>query len=286
MRDFFFHAPNDVKGVLSLLDEHGEDARVMAGGTAMMLIMKQSLLDANHVVSLQNVQGLNYINRENGSLRIGALTKHRDVETSSEIKKSNPLLAEVYSRIATIRIRNVATVGGGLAHSDPAQDPQPTLLALGATVKVASTSEEREIPLSEFLLDYYETALQPGEVITELVVPDPPKGSEGVYIKYLPRTADDYPTVGVVAIGLVVDGICQDVRLGLGALASTAIRATTVEDFLKGKEVSAQNVRQAAEAVAEIVDPLTDPRGSADYKRDMAVVFARRALERALGITQ
>ena len=214
MRDFFFHAPNDVKGVLSLLDEHGEDARVMAGGTAMMLIMKQSLLDANHVVSLQNVQGLNYVNRENGSLRIGALTKHRDVETSSEVKKSNPLLAEVYSRIATIRIRNVATVGGGLAHSAPAQDPQPTLLALGASVKVASTSEEREIPLSEFLLDYYETALQPGEVITELVVPDPPKGSEGVYIKYLPRTADDYPTVGVVAIGLVVDGICQDVRLG------------------------------------------------------------------------
>ena len=286
MRDFFFHAPNDVKGVLSLLDEHGEDARVMAGGTAMMLKMKQSLLDANHVVSLQNVQGLNYVNRENGSLRIGALTKHRDVETSSEVKKSNPLLADVFSRIATILIRNVATVGGGLAHSAPAQDPQPTLLALGASVKVASTSEEREIPLSEFLLDYYETALQPGEVITELVVPDPPKGSEGVYIKYLPRTADDYPTVGVVAIGLVVDGICQDVRLGLGAVAATAIRATTVEDFLKGKEVSAQNVRQAAEAVAEIVDPLTDPRGSADYKRDMAVVFARRALEQALGVTQ
>jgi carbon-monoxide dehydrogenase medium subunit len=284
MRDFFFHAPGSLKESLSLLDEHGDDARLMSGGTAMMLIMKQSLLEANHVVSLHRVPGLDYINRDNGMLRIGALTKHRSVETSSDVKAANPLLAEVYSRIATIRIRNVGTVGGGLAHSDPAQDPQPALLALGASVKITSGKGEREVALSDFLVDYYETALEPGEVITELIVPDAPDGAKGVYIKYLPRTADDYPTVGVAAIGVVKEGVCEDVRLGLGALAPTALRATSVEDALKGNQVNAQVVRQAAEAVAELVDPLDDPRGSAEYKRDMSVVFARRALEQALGL--
>lgn len=284
MRDFFFHAPDNLKEALSLLNEHGDDARLMAGGTAMMLMMKQSLLEANHVVSLHRVPGLSYINRDNGTLRIGALTKHRDVETSAEVKAANPLLAEVYSRIATVRIRNVGTVGGGLAHSDPAQDPQPALLALGASVKIASAQGEREVALSDFLVDYYETALEPGEVITELIVPNAPDGAKGVYIKYLPRTADDYPTVGVAAIGVVNGGVCQDVRLGLGALAPTALRATSVEDALKGQQVSAQSVRQAAEAVASLVDPLDDPRGSAGYKRDMSVVFARRALEQALGL--
>ena len=284
MRDFFFHAPDKLQEALSLLNEHGDDARLMAGGTAMMLMMKQSLLEANHVVSLHRVPGLEYVNRDNGTLRIGALTKHRDVETSAEVKAANPLLAEVYSRIATVRIRNVATVGGGLAHSDPAQDPQPALLALGASVKIASANGEREVPMSDFLVDYYETALEPGEVITELIVPNAPDGAKGVYIKYLPRTADDYPTVGVAAIGVVNGGVCQDVRLGLGALAPTALRATSVEEALKGKQVSAQSVRQAAEAVAGLVDPLDDPRGSAEYKRDMSVVFTRRALEQVLGL--
>jgi carbon-monoxide dehydrogenase medium subunit len=285
MRDFFFHAPDNLQEALSLLNEHGDDARLMAGGTAMMLMMKQSLLEANHVVSLHKVPGLAYINRDNGTLRIGALTKHRDVETSAEVKATNPLLAEVYSRIATVRIRNVGTVGGGLAHSDPAQDPQPALLALGARVKITSAKGEREVALSDFLVDYYETALEPGEVITELIVPNAPDGAKGVYIKYLPRTADDYPTVGVAAIGVVNGGVCQDVRLGLGALAPTALRATSVEDALKGQQVTAQSVRQAAEAVADLVDPLDDPRGSAEYKRDMSVVFARRALEQALGLS-
>ena len=285
MRDFFFHAHDNLQEALSLLNEHGDDARLMAGGTAMMLMMKQSLLEANHVVSLHKVPGLAYINRDNGTLRIGALTKHRDVETSAEVKAANPLLAEVYSRIATVRIRNVGTVGGGLAHSDPAQDPQPALLALGASVKITSAKGEREVALSDFLVDYYETALEPGEVITELIVPNAPDGAKGVYIKYLPRTADDYPTVGVAAIGVVNGGVCQDVRLGLGALAPTALRATSVEDALKGQQVTAQSVRQAAEAVADLVDPLDDPRGSAEYKRDMAVVFARRALEQALGLS-
>jgi carbon-monoxide dehydrogenase medium subunit len=285
MRDFFFHAPDNLQEALSLLNEHGDDARLMAGGTAMMLMMKQSLLEANHVVSLHRVPGLAYINRDKGMLHIGALTKHRDVEASAEVKTTNPLLSEVYSRIATIRIRNVGTVGGGLAHSDPAQDPQPALLALDASVKITSAKGEREVALSDFLVDYYETALEPGEVITELIVPNAPDGAKGVYIKYLPRTADDYPTVGVAAIGVVNGGVCQDVRLGLGALAPTALRATSVEEALKGQQVTAQSVRQAAETVADLVDPLDDPRGSAEYKRDMSVVFARRALEQALGLS-
>jgi carbon-monoxide dehydrogenase medium subunit len=202
---------------------------------------------------------------------------------SDVVKQHAPLLADVYHHVATVRIRNVATVGGGLAHADPAQDPPPGLIALDAKVKLQSKSGgERILPINELFTDYYETAIQPGELLTEVIVPALPAGAKATYIKFLPRTADDYATVAVAARAQVENGTVRNLRVALGAAAPTPVHATAVQDALEGQQATAENIRQAAAAVADIVDPLEDFRGSSDYKRDMAVVFTRRALERVL----
>jgi carbon-monoxide dehydrogenase medium subunit len=285
MQDFFFHAPETLEEVFSLFQEYGENARPIAGGTALVVMMKQSLVQADHLVSLQRVNDLRSIVAGDGDLHIGALVTHREVEISELVRERVPLVADVYSRVATVRIRNVATVGGGLAHADPSQDPPPGLIASDARVRLLSSQGERVIPVEELFRDYYESSIQVGEVLTELIIPLPSSRRRTVYLKYLPRTADDYPTVGVAATAQVEDGLCKEIRVALGAVAPTPIRAKVVEEVLEGREATPQMIRLAAESVADQVDPLTDIRGSAEYKRDMAVVFTRRALEAILKVT-
>jgi aerobic carbon-monoxide dehydrogenase medium subunit len=282
MRDFYFHAPTSLGEALQLLEEHQDNGRPMAGGTALVVLMKQSLLEADHLISLARVPGLAGIRLEPDGLHIGALTLHRDVETSDLVKQHVPLLAEVYRHVATVRIRNVATVGGGIAHADPAQDPPPGLIVLDASVKLQSVNGERIIPITEVFQDYYETSIEPGELLTEIIVPTTTNGARTTYLKFLPRTADDYATVAVAARSEVQDGTVRNLRVALGAAGPTPVHATAVEQALEGRSISPDAIRRAAEAVADQVDPLDDFRGSADYKRDMAVVFTRRALERVL----
>jgi aerobic carbon-monoxide dehydrogenase medium subunit len=282
MRDFYFYSPQTFDEALTLLDEHQDDGRAMAGGTALIVLMKQSLLDADHLVSLARVPGLSSIRAEADGLHIGALTRHREVETSSLVREHAPLVSEVYRNVATVRIRNVATVGGGIAHADPAQDPPPGLIALDARVRLVSKSGERTLPINEFFQDYYETAIQPGELLTEVIVPPVAAGARTVYLKFLPRTADDYATVAVAAKAQLENGIVRKLRVALGAAGPTPVHATNVEQALEGQQATPENIRRAAETVADQVDPLDDFRGSSEYKRDMAVVFTRRALERVL----
>jgi carbon-monoxide dehydrogenase medium subunit len=282
MRDFYFHAPSTLEEALTLLDEHQDDGRPMAGGTALVVLMKQSLVDADHIISLGRVPGLSGIRQETDGLHIGGLTRHREVETSPLVKQHAPLLADVYSHVATVRIRNVATVGGGIAHADPAQDPPPGLIALNASIKLVSKNGERTLPITDVFQDYYETAIQPGELLTEVIIPALPASAKTAYLKFLPRTADDYATVAVAARGEVQDGVVRNLRVALAAAASTPVHATAVEQALEGQQATPDNIRRAAQAVADQVDPLDDFRGSPDYKRDMAVVFTRRALERIL----
>jgi carbon-monoxide dehydrogenase medium subunit len=285
VRDFQFHTPSSLDEAFGLLAQHGDDARPMAGGTALVVLMKQSLVDAEHIVSLERIPGLDGIRVEGDELRIGGLVRHNDVERSPAVRGFAPLLSEVYRRVATVRIRNMATVGGGLAHADPAQDPQPGYITLDARVRLASRDGQREVPVAELATDYYETVIRPGELITEVIVPRPAPGAKFVYLKFLPRTEDDYATVAVAARAEADGGVCRNLRVALGAAGPTAVHATAVEQALEGKEITAANVRGAAEAVADQVDPLEDFRGSSSYKRDMAVVFTRRALERVLGLT-
>jgi carbon-monoxide dehydrogenase medium subunit len=282
MRDFAVHTPTTLAEALTLLETHGEAARPMAGGTALVNFLKQGLLTTEHLVSLERVPGLSEIRLESDGIHIGALVRHREVEISPIVRQHAPLLAEVYRRVATVRIRNMATVGGGLAHADPAQDPPLGLIVLEAHVRLVSSTGERRITVRELFADYYETVIQPAEILTEVIVPLQPLSARAAYLKFLPRTEDDYATVAVAALAELDDGACREVRVALGAAGPTPIRATAAEQLLNGQRISPDLIRRAAEAVAEQVDPLSDFRGPADYKRDMAVVFTRRALERVL----
>lgn len=284
MTPFEYRTPRTLKEVHQELKEFGPDAKLIAGGTALVIMMKQRLVRPSCVISLRLVRGLSGIGVKDGGLRIGGLTTHREVETSSVVRRQVPLLAETYRHVATIRVRNMATVGGGLAHADPNQDPPPTLTALGATLKASSANGSRTIPLDGFFTDYYETVLKPDEIITEIFVPRLPLNSGSAFLKFLPRTADDYATVSAAAV-VTLDRarkIFTDVRIALGSVGTTPIRAREAEAVLRGQPVKAEALREAAEKAKQIVDPVSDFRGSAAYKKEMAGVFVRRALEAAL----
>ena len=298
MIDFEYHSPVSLEETFDLLDRHGEDARVMAGGTALVLQMKHRFSRPGHVISLRRVTGLDSIILDGGgigaaagyeqdcapgSVRVGALCTQRRIETDPIIVETLPLVAETFSRVATPRIRNMGTIGGGLVHGDPNQDPPPALIALGASVTMSSSKGERVLPVEELFIDYYETDVRPGEVLTSVSIPPAPPGSGSCYIKFLPRTADDYATVSVAAlVEPSEDNMCRSIRIVLGSVGVTPVRAVAAESMLQGQELTDSNIRACAGAVREAVDPLEDFRGSPEYKTDMAEVFTRRAIERAL----
>jgi carbon-monoxide dehydrogenase medium subunit len=284
MIPFEYRTPKSLKEVHATLKEFGSDAKLIAGGTSLVIMMRQRLVRPNCLVSLRSVRGLNSIEIHDGGTRVGGLATHREVESSSLLRRRLPLLAETYHHVATIRIRNMATVGGGLAHADPNQDPPPTLIALGATVKATSADGSRVIPMDEFFTDYYETVLKPDEIVTEVFIPKMAPNSAGAYLKFLPRTADDYATVSAAAV-LTLDKTrktISDVRIALGSVGVTPIRATAAEAILRGQPLKAEAFAEAGEKAKEAVDPVSDFRGSAAYKKEMAGVFVRRALEKAL----
>jgi carbon-monoxide dehydrogenase medium subunit len=213
------------------------------------------------------------------------LVTHREAEVSPLVGERARVLAETLRHVATIRIRNVGTLGGNLAHADPNQDPPATLIALGAAVELAGRQGTRSVPVDEFFTDYYETALQPGEVVTAIHVPGMAPRSVAAFSKFLPRTADDYATVSAAVVVTPDESgqRCQEVRIGLGSAGSTPLRARQAEDALRGQALTDDNLRAAAAVAKTEVDPISDIRGSAEYKRDMAEVWVRRTLERALG---
>jgi carbon-monoxide dehydrogenase medium subunit len=280
---FDYRAPDSLDEVFSLLSEHGDDARLLAGGTALVILMKQRLVRPAVLVGLSRVAALRGVEADNGGLRLGALTTHREAETSSLVRERSPLLADTLRHVATVRIRNVGTLGGNLAHADPSQDPPPTLIALNASAVLAGAGGEREVPLESFFSDYYETELRPGELVKAIRVPAAPAGSRTAFTKFLPRTADDYATVSV-AVVLTPDQSgqrCQEARVALGSVGPTPVRARAVEAALQGQPLTEDTFRAAAAEVRAEVDPISDIRGSADYKRDMAEVWVRRTLLRA-----
>jgi aerobic carbon-monoxide dehydrogenase medium subunit len=284
VNSFDYHAPSSLQETFELLNTYGEDAHLMAGGTALVLLLQQGLVQPGHVVGLRKVADLQGISRlPSGGLQIRAMASHREAETSRDVQAYCPALATNFSRVATIRIRNQGTVGGNLAHADPAQDPPPMLIALGGEAVVASRDGQRRIPLDDFFVDYFETAIQPGEVLLSIDLPPLPAGTRVTYKKFLPRTQDDYATVSVAAaLRVGADNTCEDVRVALGAAATTPVHARKVEQALKGQRLDADKIKEAAALVRDEVDPLDDLRGSANYKREMARVWTQRALQELL----
>jgi carbon-monoxide dehydrogenase medium subunit len=283
MHPFTFHTPASLDAALALLHEHGDDAKVMAGGTALVIMMKQRLVMPDVLISLHRVHDADRAEVTDGTLRLGSLLTHRAAEVSPVIRAHVPVLADTYRQVATVRIRNAATVGGALAHADPNQDPPVTLLALDAQVQLASQRGQRDVALTDFFTDYYETVLQPDELVTAIHVPLPQPHTGSVYVKFLPRTADDYATVSVAA-SVRVDpstGVCADCRIAMGCVGVTPLRAHQAEALVRGQRQTEELLHAASAAAQEITDPLSDTRGSASYKRAMAGVFVHRALTQA-----
>ena len=283
MNPFAYHTPETQEAVVTLLHEHGDEAKLMAGGTALVIMMKQRLVMPETLISLHRLRGLDDVREVNGALQLGALLTHRAAETSPLVCARLPVLAETYRQVATVRIRNVATVGGALAHADPNQDPPVTLLALDARVQLTSVDGSRDVPLTDFFTDYYETVLRPDELLTAIRVPIPPPHTGSAHVKFLPRTADDYATVGVAATVRLdpATGTCQDCRIALGSVGSTPLRALQAEGVVRGQQLTPELLREAGAVAQQQTDPISDTRGSAEYKRAMAGVFVRRALEQA-----
>ena len=288
MNAFEYRTPRALDEALAILEEFGEDARAVAGGTALVTMMRQRLVRPTCVVSLRDVAGLGRIEATNGVVRLGALVTHRDAEVSPLLRERLPVLAETFRRVATVRIRHMATVGGALAHADPNQDPPVTLLALGARVEIRRAGGQRELPLEAFFRDYYETALEPGELITGVSVPLLPAATGASFVKFLPRSADDYATVAVAAVvTLEPDGErCREARIALGSVAVTPLRARAAEAALAGERLDRRVLRATGEAARREVDPLTDHRGSAAYKREMTAVMVGRALTQAWDVAR
>ncbi len=272
---FDYHAATSVEEARAYLARYGEDAIVMAGGTSVVVLMKQGLLRPAHVVSVRGIAPLRGIARDDGALRIGAVATLREAERSALVRAYCAALADAFAAVATVRIRNQATVGGALAHADPAQDPPVILVALGAEVETSA----RRVPLDGFCTDVLTTVLGADELITAVRVPAMPPGASATYLKFLPRTQDDYATVSVGAVvARGADGAVTHLRVALGAVGPTVLRATAVEAALTGTRPNDRTIAEAAALARDAVEPFSDGRGSAAYKREMARVWTERAL--------
>jgi aerobic carbon-monoxide dehydrogenase medium subunit len=279
---FDYLEPATLAEAFSLLEQHGDSSRVIAGGTSLIIWMRQRLLMPKVVIGLGRIPDFDTISFDpKEGLRIGAGARHRDIELSPAVKQNYPLLHETFRKVAQPRIRNMGTIGGNLAGGDPLTDPGASLIALDAELTLASSNGTRTVSLEDFFVDYYQTALEPGELLTEIRVP-PPQRPGWSHIKFTPRSIEDFATVGVAMTLRAKAGSCEDVRLALNSVASTIIRAKRAEDVLRGHRFTDDLLRQAGEIAASEVDPMDDNRGSADYKRDLVKVLVRRAAEQAI----
>jgi len=277
---FEYLAAQTVAEACSLLSQYGKAAKVIAGGTDLLVKMKERELTPKYVVSLKGITDLDYIDYDKvKGLRIGALTSNDSIAGSVIIQKRFGLLSEAAAKIGTPQIRNMGTIGGNLCNAAPSADTAPPLIALGARVKLVSPKGERTVPLEEFFTGPGETVLQIDELLTEIQVPKPMPGARGVYLKLFPRGAVDIAAVGVaVLLILGEDGACSDAKIVLGAVAPTPIRVKKAEAIVKGKQYKNEVIEKAAETAAKEARPISDVRCSADYRREMVEVLTRRAL--------
>jgi aerobic carbon-monoxide dehydrogenase medium subunit len=263
------------------LDHYGDDAKVVAGSTAVTIMLRQRLIQPAALVSIAGLDELRGISADGVQLELGALTTHREIELSPLVRTALPVLADAFGKVANVRIRNAATVGGVLAEADYASDPPTVLVGLGAEISVRGRGGARSVPAGEFFRGFYETALQPTEVVVGVKVPLPAPGTVARYEKYVSRSSEDRPCVGVFASSRSrPDGGFQDVRVVVGAVAETPQRLPHLEALAAGTGLDDATVGRVADGYADAIDALDDMRGSAWYRRQMIAVWVRRALER------
>jgi len=277
--EFDYVAPDSLEDAIRALREGGEDAKLLAGGHSLLPLMKLRLAAPSLLVDLRKVPGLRGIERANGGWRIGALTTHSELEHTAELG----IVARVAGTIADPQVRNRGTIGGSLAHGDPASDLPAVMLISDASVTLRGQEGERSLPAAELFRDYLETAVAPDEVLTEIRIPALDGWGFG-YQKFN-RRSEDWAMVAVSAVVRSSGDSVEDVRVGLTNMGSVPLRATAVEEALRGQALSAESIARAAEQAAEGTDPPADLNASADYKRHLARVLTRRALEDAAGLS-
>ncbi|HEV8534448.1 MAG TPA: xanthine dehydrogenase family protein subunit M [Candidatus Limnocylindria bacterium] len=276
-----FHEPTSVADAVGLLARYGGEAKVVAGSTAVTIMLRNRLIAPRALVSLGRIQdGLRSIREEDGALVLGALVTHREVEMSALVRERIPVLAETFGTVANVRVRNVATVGGVVAEADYASDPPAVLLALDAQIEARGPSGERRIPVADFFRGFYETALEADEVVTAVRIPIPPAGTRGSYEKFVTRSSEDRPCVGVVALARFDGQRCADLRVAVGAASETPRRHPEIEQLGRGTTLRGDVVPTIAAGYASAIDALDDMRGSSWYRRRVIEVWVRRAIER------
>jgi len=280
LRPFELIQPDTVAEAVDALGKTGGEAKLIAGGTALVPMIRLGLIRPDHVIALHRVRGLAEIKAEQGVLHLGAMVTMADLHRAPVVRSGWPLLAEAAGRVATPAIRSSATLGGNLGYAEAASDVAPALLCLEALIETAGPGGERSLPIARFFTGFYEAALEPGEIVTGVRVPASPTGAVSGYVKFCSRSAEDKPLVGVAAL-LALDretGRCREARIALGGAAPTAMRASHAEMSLRGEALSDGTIRAAAEAAAGEADPLSDLMGTADYRREMVRVWVRRLL--------
>lgn len=278
---FEYIAPATMPEAIAFLEQHPDEAKLLAGGQSLIPLMKFRLASPTYLVDLQKVPNLDILQERDGSLVIGAMVREVLLETSPLVQRRYPALHDTSGVIADPLVRNFATVGGNLAHADPANDHAATMLALRASVIAEGPNGRRQIPIDDFLVDTFETTLEPDEVLVEIHMPQPAPYSGSAYRK-LERKVGDYAIAGV-AVQLTLDGdICTEAGIGLTNVGPTALRASHAENFLRGKRLDEETVREAARLAATSAQPSTDLRGPAEYKAAMVRTLATRALHAAV----
>ena len=285
MRNFELLEPASPREASQMLADHGEETRLLAGGTALLLALRQRLLSPSHVVYFGCVPGLNRIDYdERDGLRIGALTPIAAIAAAPLVARHYPMVAAMAGQVANPQVRSMATLGGNLCYGDPASDPPTCLMALGAAVVATGREGERTISLEEFYTDYYETALRPDEVVTEIRIPPMGKAS-GAYTRFVRTQAEHRPLVGLALVARREGRVCRDARITIGASTPIPTRARRAEQFLEGKTIGPEVLAEAADIAASEITPLSDFRGSADYRLEMVRVVLRRTAASVFGLS-
>jgi aerobic carbon-monoxide dehydrogenase medium subunit len=278
---FEYLCPETIPEAIALLQQHGDAAKILSGGQSLIPMMKVRLARPEYLIDINRIGGLQYIKEEGGFLKIGGLTREADLEVSDLIRSRYPIILDTAALIADPQVRSMATVGGNLAHGDPANDHPATMLALDAEIVAVGPRGERIIAVKEFFLSVFTTALEHDEILTEIRIPVPAAGSAGAYFK-LERKVGDFATVGVAAqITLDGAGVCRAAGIGLTNAGPTPIKAHRAEECLLGKPIDEEQIRQAAQLASEQAQPSSDLRGPAEYKSSMVKELTKRALGRA-----
>ena len=287
MHDLDYLEPPSVAEASRIAADLGDNARFMAGGTALMLALRQRMLRPSHLVSLSRLSPLRGIDVDaQGALRFGALTLHNDLATSPVVRLHASMLADMAAKVANPQVRNQGTVGGNLCYADPSTDPPACLLALDARVVLASHRGVRELPMAEFFVDYFTTAIDADELLQTIVVPRLVPGTLGRYDRFLRTAAEHRPMVNVAALARLDGGVCVEARIVVGAAVAVTQRIGAAEDCLLGHVPSEERIESAAAAAVASISPLDDLRGSAAYRREMVGVQVRRTLTQLFNLTR